>query len=142
MPELIDDALGRLQGLLFGNGPTPEIPAELNWPSELGVKTKKQHAAEKQMLETVLTALMASAAVDSELEGANAKEFAHATCRHFALLMAAGWASSSVRVHRYSTSKTYFFYNFFSLFTIIVYLNQLGFFFLAVSTSCSSILSR
>jgi hypothetical protein len=96
-PELIDDALGRLQALLFGNGPTPEIPSELNWPSELGVKTKKQHAAEKQMLETVLTALMASAAVDSELEGANAKEFAHATCRHFALLLAAGWASTPVR---------------------------------------------
>jgi hypothetical protein len=96
-PELIDDALGRLQALLFGNGPTPEIPSELNWPTELGVKTKKQHAAEKQMLETVLTALMASAAVDSELEGANAKEFAHATCRHFALLLAAGWASTPVR---------------------------------------------
>lgn len=95
-PELIDDALGRLQALLFGNGPTPEIPPELNWPTELGVKTKKQHAAEKQMLETVLTALMASAAVDSELEGANAKEFAHATCRHFALLLAAGWASTPV----------------------------------------------
>jgi len=96
-PELIDDALGRLQALLFGNGPIPEIPPELNWPTELGVKTKKQHAAEKKMLETVLTALMASAAVDSELEGANAKGFAHATCRHFALLLAAGWAEAPVR---------------------------------------------
>lgn len=109
-PELIDDALGRLQALLFGNGPTPEIPAELNWPSELGVKTKKQHAAEKQMLETVLAALMASVAVDSELEGANAKEFAHATCRHFALLMAAGWASTTVsRPILFSTCCNYYF---------------------------------
>jgi hypothetical protein len=110
-PELIDDALGRLQALLFGNGPTPEIPSELNWPTELGVKTKKQHAAEKQMLETVLTALMASAAVDSELEGANAKEFAHATCRHFALLLAAGWASTPVRKSTPAHSIFYFFFH-------------------------------
>ena len=113
-PELVDDALARLQALLFGNGPTPEIPSELNWPQELGVKTKKQHAAERQMLETVLTALMSSAAVDSELEGAHAKEFAHATCRHFALLMAAGWANASVRLlsfifvtHPFSHSLSY-----------------------------------
>ena len=48
------------------------------------------------MLETVLTAVMASAAVESELEGAGAQQFAQATCRHFALLFAAGWASMVV----------------------------------------------
>jgi hypothetical protein len=101
-PSLVDEALGRLEGLLFGGAKPPEIPKELYWPPELGVKTKKQHAAEKQMLETVLTALMASAAVDAELEGAGAKEFAHATCRHFALLFAAGWATNAVR----STSRS------------------------------------
>lgn len=95
-PVLVDEALGRLQALLFGGGKPPEVPKELFWPTELGVKTKKQHAAEKQMLETLLTALMASAAVDAELEGAGAKEFAHATCRHFALLLASGWAVTAV----------------------------------------------
>lgn len=96
--KLAGDALGRLEGLLFGGLDPPQIPSELFWPQELGVKTKKQHAAEKQMLETVLTAMMASAAVDTELEGAGAKDFAQATCRHFALLFAAGWASMAVCV--------------------------------------------
>jgi transformation/transcription domain-associated protein len=95
-PSLSGDALGRLEALLFGGGKPPEIPKELFWPPELGVKTRKQHAAEKQMLETVLTAVMASAAVDAELEGAGAKAYAHATCRHFALLFAAGWAVTAV----------------------------------------------
>lgn len=93
---LCDDALGRLQALLFGNGKVPQIPPDFQWPNELGVKTKKQHTAEKQMLETVLTALMASVALDKELEGAKAKEFAFATCRHFALLLASGWAATAV----------------------------------------------
>lgn len=88
--------LEKLKDLLFNSKEAPEIPSDLSWPSELGVKTKKQHAAEKKMLETVLTALVSSSRVEDEIEGCNSKLFAHSTCRHFAYLMASGWAKMGI----------------------------------------------
>lgn len=88
--------LEKLKDLLFNSKEAPQIPSDLSWPSELGVKTKKQHAAEKKMLETVLTALVSSSRVEDEIEDCNSKSFAHSTCRHFAYLMASGWARMAI----------------------------------------------
>lgn len=94
-PQLVDDALSRLQALLFGENESLQVPKEFFWPKDLGIKTKKQHAAEKAMLETLLVSVMASAAYDDQL-GGTAKEFAHSTCRHFALLLASGWGDAAM----------------------------------------------
>ncbi|KAL4854024.1 Transcription-associated protein 1 [Chlorella vulgaris] len=65
------------------------MPAEhTSWSPQLGVKTKKQHTAEQQMLVSLLVTTMAS----SHLPGA--EDFAFGTCRHFALLVASGWGQS------------------------------------------------
>ena len=86
----------KLKELLFDSSEPPQIPSDLVWPSELGVKTKKQHAAEKKMLETVLTALVSSSYVEDEIDECQSRSFAHATCRHFALLMSSGWANMAI----------------------------------------------
>lgn len=85
----------RLISILFGENLPPEIPSALKWPNELGVKTKKQHAAERQMLKAILTAVVTSGAIDMEVEGAGAREFALSTSRHFAFLFAVGWGNTA-----------------------------------------------
>jgi transformation/transcription domain-associated protein len=91
-----NENLGKLKDLLFNSSEPPQIPSDLVWPTELGVKTKKQHAAEKKMLETVLTALISSSYVEDEIDACDSRGFAHATCRHFALLMSSGWANMAI----------------------------------------------
>ena len=94
--DLDERNLRKLKDLLFDPSEPPQIPAELVWPAELGVKTKKQHAAEKKMLETVLTAIVSSSSVEDDIEGCESRAFAHATCKHFALLMTAGWSNMAI----------------------------------------------
>jgi transformation/transcription domain-associated protein len=88
--------LRKLKKLLFDPSEPPQIPADLVWPAELGVKTKKQHAAEKKMLETILIALVSSSTIEEEIDSCESRSFAHATCRHFAFLMAAGWSNMAI----------------------------------------------
>ena len=94
--KLDEKNLNKLKNLLFDPSEPPQIPADLVWPTELGVKTKKQHAAEKKMLETVLTALVSSSNIEDEIQGSQSRAFAHATCRHFAFLMTAGWSNMAI----------------------------------------------
>ena len=93
--QVSKQTMQRLISILFGRKSPPEIASALKWPNELGVKTKKQHAAERQMLRNVLTAVVTSGAIDKELEGAGAREFALSTSRHFAFLFAAGWGNTA-----------------------------------------------
>ena len=95
----------KLKDLLFNSPEPPQIPSDMVWPAELGVKTKKQHAAEKKMLETVLTAIVSASCVEEEIEDCKSRSFAHATCRHFAFLMASGWASMAIPPWAPPTSK-------------------------------------
>eukprot|EP00887_Chlorella_sp_A99_P004017 scaffold11.g4017.t1 len=105
------DVLGKLEGLLFSDGEPPSVPQEFHWPNEMGVKTKKQHAAEKQarrqfnskcviltifimMLEQLLVTTMVASAEGSDL-AEEAAPFALATVRHFALLLAVGWGAQA-----------------------------------------------
>ncbi|KAL6768445.1 hypothetical protein ACKKBF_B39155 [Auxenochlorella protothecoides x Auxenochlorella symbiontica] len=84
-----------LQRALFAPGAEPPaLPADAHWPAELGVKTKKQHAAERAMLETLLVAAMTAPAVPDALQ-AEAAAFARGVARHFALLFAAGWGAQT-----------------------------------------------
>ncbi|RMZ56591.1 hypothetical protein APUTEX25_003771, partial [Auxenochlorella protothecoides] len=84
-----------LQLALFAPGAEPPaLPADAHWPAELGVKTKKQHAAERAMLETLLVAAMTAPAVPDALQ-AEAAAFARGVARHFALLFAAGWGAQT-----------------------------------------------
>jgi hypothetical protein len=103
--KLDENNLKKLKNLLFDPSDPPQIPADLVWPAELGIKTKKQHAAEKKMLETVLTALLSSSNIEDEIEGCESRAFAHATCRHFAFLMTAGWSNMAIPPWAPPTSK-------------------------------------
>lgn len=94
--EVTERNFEKFRDLLFTSSEPPQIPSDLIWPSELGVKTKKQHAAEKKMLETVLTALLSSSYIEDEIEDCQSRNFAHATCRHFAFLMSSGWANMAI----------------------------------------------
>ena len=97
LERLDEDNLIKMKNLLFDPTEPPQIPADLVWPQEqLGIKTKKQHAAEKKMLETVLTALVSSSSIEDEIKGCESRAFAHATCKHFAFLMTAGWSNMAI----------------------------------------------
>ena len=91
----LEYAVARLQGILFSDAvEKPRIPIDANWPNELGIKTRKQQSAERAMLASLLTAVFSSGRQgDAELEAVNANKFAKAISRHFALLLAAGWAN-------------------------------------------------
>jgi transformation/transcription domain-associated protein len=58
----------------------------VGWTTQLGVKTRKQHIAEQQMLTSLLVTTMSSSRFDQSSE-----EFAFGACRHFALLLASTW---------------------------------------------------
>ncbi|KAL4439666.1 hypothetical protein ABPG75_002667 [Micractinium tetrahymenae] len=74
-----------LQECLF-RGKVPDV-GNGSWSDQLGVKTKKQHLAEQNMLVSLLLTTMATS------NQAGARDFAHNACRHFALLLASGWAT-------------------------------------------------
>lgn len=80
-------SIDKVVEMLLGNQPAPAVqptPTRV----DLGVKTKTQLIAERQVLATLLSAVIGAAA-DEKLADV-AGPFAHGICRHFAMLFVAG----------------------------------------------------
>ncbi|BDA47386.1 probable transcription-associated protein 1 [Coccomyxa sp. Obi] len=85
--ELPGSSMDKLTSMLFGNQPPPHIeptPAV----TEMGVKTKTQLLAERQVLRQLITSVIAASS-DKDLQP-QGTEYTLGVCRHFALLFAAG----------------------------------------------------
>ncbi|EIE23491.1 hypothetical protein COCSUDRAFT_65942 [Coccomyxa subellipsoidea C-169] len=85
--ELPGTSMDKLTSMLFGNQAPPHIeptPAV----TEMGVKTKTQLLAERQVLRQLITSVIAASA-DKDLQPQGA-DYTLGVCRHFALLFAAG----------------------------------------------------
>ncbi|GAX77356.1 hypothetical protein CEUSTIGMA_g4802.t1 [Chlamydomonas eustigma] len=83
-----DEAVDRMLNMLMSPEREPPAIIALLSKQDMGVKTKTQLIAERQVLVTLLSAVIGATANEKLVDVAT--PFAHGICRHFALLFAAG----------------------------------------------------